>query len=84
MSAENKIESGNTLPDIKELLKNNDINAALQWLNLESQENVAFQSDLNRVALEINAHQLWEDWDTFTTGIDAIFAQILTPQNNIA
>lgn len=82
MSAENK-EVGNILPNIKEMIKNGNINIdqALQGLWMETQETIAFQGDLNRVWLEIQTLQVWENGQDITKDLGAIFSQYLQPKN---
>lgn len=84
MTAQNIEFSNNSLPDVKEMIKKGNIDQALQGLWIETQETVAFQSDLNRVWLEMHAYQSWENAQKFTDDLNAIFAQFLIPQNNIA
>lgn len=82
MSAEIK-EINNSLPNVKELLQSGNIEMALNWVQINSQEVVeekkqelAGMFEMSEFVLTLNEEQ--------TQWLDAIFAQFLIPQNNIA
>ena len=82
MSAEIK-EINNSLPNVKELLQSGNIEMALNWVQINSQEVVeekkqelAGMFEMSEFVLTLNEEQ--------TQWLDAILAQFLIPQNNIA
>lgn len=80
MSVENKIETGNSLPNVKELLKENKVDLALAWLwevsnkTIENKEQeLAWCFEIAEFTSNLDENQ--------TIWLNNIFANFLTPQN---
>lgn len=82
MSAENK-EIHNSFLNVKELLQSGDIEKALHWVQINSQEIVEEKEQELAGMFELSQFVLNLEEDK-TEWINAIFAQFLIPQNNIA
>lgn len=80
MSVENKIETGNNIPDIKKLLEKKDVDWALSWLwevsknTIENkQQELAWCFEIAEFTSNLDENQ--------TNWLNSIFTKFLTPQN---
>ena len=80
MSVENKIEAGNTLPDVKKLLEKKDIDGALSGLWEVSKNTLDNKQEELAGCLEI-AEFTCQLNETQTDWVQNILAQFLTPQS---